>query len=260
MRDSELSALRLRYALVAAALAALLVGTLMPGANRALFHGINDWGMHAPRLWAGLTVLGDTLTALAILLPFAVRRLDVVWLALMTVLVTSPVVRGLKLAFDLPRPYAVLPPEQFMVIGNPLSSLSFPSGHSATVFALAGVLVLGLQLRGLAFALVLGLAMLAALSRSAVGAHWPMDIAAGALIGWGGAALGAWLAARWAVRPHPYLQRGFFGVLLGCTLWLPFHASGYPPGYWMQYLVALGALGMSVLLLWGRKPPLSGAP
>ena len=60
---------------VAATLFAIVVAT---GSNRALFHllnGISHATGAAP--WPYVTILGDTAVAIALFLPFAMRRIDV---------------------------------------------------------------------------------------------------------------------------------------------------------------------------------------
>lgn len=58
---------------------------------------------------------------------------------------------------------------------------SFPSGHAAAAFALAGVLSWRWPKGRWVWR---SLAFLVALSRVALGLHWPSDVAAGALVGW----------------------------------------------------------------------------
>lgn len=65
---------------------------------------------------------------------------------------------------------------------------SFPSGHAVTAFAAAVLLALWYPRGTPAF---LGAATLAALSRVVLGAHFPSDVLAGAILG-AGVALAAW--------------------------------------------------------------------
>ena len=65
-------------------------------------------------------------------------------------------------------------------LGAAVSSSSFPSGHAATSFACATVLAsFAPRLRAAFFAL----AVLIALSRLYNGDHYPLDVAAGSLLG-----------------------------------------------------------------------------
>jgi len=89
-----------------------------------------------------------------------------------------------KFFIESPRPAAVVDNAQMRVVGELLHNVSMPSGHTLTAFAVAS---------GIYFALTVAqrrrhwwLLVLAAgtgLSRIAVGAHWPGDVAVGASLG-----------------------------------------------------------------------------
>lgn len=65
---------------------------------------------------------------------------------------------------------------------SPGSQRGFPSGHTATAFALA--VVIGMLARRKRIGIpAFGLAALVGLSTMYVGAHMPLDVAAGALVG-----------------------------------------------------------------------------
>lgn len=74
-------------------------------------------------------------------------------------------------------------------------SWSFPSGHSCSSFAAAGVWAQTLEGRGARWAkpLLLVMALVMALSRLYVGVHYPTDVLTGSLLG----LLGSWLICRW---------------------------------------------------------------
>src|SRR3569832_19288 len=94
------------------------------------------------------------------------------------------------------RPPVVLDPAAFHLIGKALRSGSFPSGHTAAAFAIAGVVAMHLR-RAWSTALLLVLASGVGLSRMAVGVHWPVDVLAGAAVGWASACGALVLARRW---------------------------------------------------------------
>lgn len=105
--------------------------------------------------------------------------------------VTGVVVHVVKAALDIPRPLALLGPERVHVLLAPLHGMALPSGHAASVAALAAHLTTLYpgRLRGLWMFAALG-----GLSRVYVGAHWFFDVVFGSLLG---AAFG-WAAARFA--------------------------------------------------------------
>jgi len=104
-------------------------------------------------------------------LPFALMWAGIPLAGLIT--------QGLKMVFDRPRPWEVFP----ALVGEiPLKgSDSFPSGHATFAFALAKALSLRWP-RWKAVWLTLALGV--ALSRVALGLHWPTDVVVGAGIGW----------------------------------------------------------------------------
>lgn len=78
-----------------------------------------------------------------------------------------------------PRPYVSWPFIRLLVPA--LNDTSFPSGHTATAFG--SVMILVFRHKGLLRWLPLAGALLMAFSRLYVGAHYPSDVAAGALVG-----------------------------------------------------------------------------
>jgi membrane-associated phospholipid phosphatase len=222
------------------------------GWNETLFLALNHLtSLGAHPLWAGLTILGDTLVALSLLGLFAGRRPDIVWAALIAALFAVLWVHGLKPLFDTPRPAAVLDPGQITIIGRTLTATAFPSGHSATAFTLAGTIIL---LRGVSMPwalLLLLMAILAALSRVMVGAHWPLDILGGMLGGWLAAVIGVWLGARWTwgLRPNP--ARALQIILLACAVsLLGVYDTGYPQAFPLQIAIGLICLIHGLKVLW----------
>lgn len=91
----------------------------------------------------------------------------------------------IKVFTDRARPFNLL--RETRVIGWREPGLSFPSGHTAQTFFVAALTISHFQLPlGIAMALY-GIAALVAFTRIYVGAHYPRDVIAGAILGlvWG---------------------------------------------------------------------------
>jgi NhaP-type Na+/H+ or K+/H+ antiporter len=140
-----------------------------------------------------------------------------------------------------PRPAAVLG-DTINVIGQRLNKGSFPSGHTATAFTL--VAVLGAYLRSdRQLAGMLVAAALIGLSRVAVGAHWPLDVLGGALMGWCSGFAGVWLLQRMEPGERPRTMAVIQVVLVACALdMLTFYDSGYDRADVLEKGIALIAL------------------
>jgi membrane-associated phospholipid phosphatase len=162
------------------------------GANSAFFYAIN--GVHHP-IYDQVMLLGSYLgkyTMFAIYFPLILgfylwaRRHDREWLRVIVTLgvsyiVMAALVFALKAGFSLPRPFVVLPPGSVHIMDGIIQAekpmTSFPSGHSAFIMLMAA---------GLWPILTRGGRMLAclcvawvALSRIALGVHFPADIVGG---------------------------------------------------------------------------------
>lgn len=181
-------------ALSLALIAALAAGT----ANRSLFVLLNRSGHPlGDTLWLNLTMLGDGAVALALVLPAIRRSPRIFWAALVAAVFAALWVHVLKQVVSMPRPLAVLPSDLFFQSGPAYRAVSFPSGHAAAVFAIAGIWILALPGRTAVRLLLLAMAALVSLSRVMVGVHWPVDILWGMLGGWLGACAGHALYARY---------------------------------------------------------------
>ena len=149
-------------------------------------------------------VLGSIWIGIAGAIAAWVPRLrPAAWQLLLVVILAQLVVdHGLKPWIARERPFVADPTSR--VVGYQSRTPSFPSGHSASSFAAATVLSFAIRGRGLALAWILALGI--ALSRIYIGVHYPLDVAAGAVVGIG---LGvwvtggrAWYTRRSSVVPH----------------------------------------------------------
>lgn len=244
MRDPLVWAIPLLALIGAAAL-------LVLDANGSLFGVLNTIGPRTgDRLWAQITILGDTTVALALCLPLWRRRADLVWALVFGALISTLWVHGIKPLAKVDRPAAVMG-EAVHVIGPTHKRTSFPSGHATTAFAVAGLYAMGLRKRPLT-TFVIALASLAALSRCVVGVHWPLDILAGAFGGWLSAVFG--LALGRSTEPagaRAWVQWVMGAVLAGCACALILgYNTGYDSG---AFQAALGALCLCAALFALRR-------
>lgn len=159
-----------------------LVLMMKQSTNHDLFLYINQASQHfSPTLLASITDLGNGIVTGSLLIIILCFKPDWILRVILAAIICLAATHLLKSYFDASRPAALL--EQLHIIGDARYSRSFPSGHTATIFLLAGTAFLSSK-RLLSRALLLSLAVIVGLSRVSVGAHWPLDIALGAIIGW----------------------------------------------------------------------------
>ena len=226
---------------------------MLAGANTSLFLAWNEASRALPaEVWAGITNIASTggaFALLAVALHWQPR-----WAAagLLALPAGSIYAHGLKRLFQEARPGAVLDPEQIWIVGKVLKANAFPSGHSVTAFGIGAAVALCCLTPGrrwLAW-VALAVAVLAAFSRVAVGAHWPLDIFAGAAGGWLCGALGVWWSSHWHFWTRPKGIRIMAAIIGVSSLWLFFDDLGYPEGLWMQYLLATaGCVGAAYAMI-----------
>jgi len=235
--------------------AAILVAT---GANDRVFMWLNRLAtVTGDALWANLTILGDGTVALALCLVLARRRPDLLWAVVPASLLATAWTRACKYLVDVPRPPTVLTADAIHVVGPAYHFHSFPSGHATTAFALAALCVLGFKLRVWG-ALPVAVAVAVAVSRSAVGVHWPLDLLGGAFGGWLAAVLGLRLAEKIPAGARPRAQWIITFALTGCAVALLFSSvTDYPQAIWFQR--AIGAICLAALAA-TFVPPRTGRP
>ena len=228
----------------------LLMGVELASLDQSLFFYFNSLSsVTGPRFWANVTILGDGLVCAVLLLPWIRRHPERVWSGLLGALLMVVILRSFKGFLSLPRPLGVLPEDTLTVIGPGHRRSAFPSGHAATMALLAGVWALSARRRFVSW-LALGLAALVAVSRMAVGVHWPTDVLAGFALGW----ISAWVGLRWAARANWVMnetgQRGLTGALfISAVVLLLFDHTGYPDVMLFQRSLALFCIGWGLLEL-----------
>jgi membrane-associated phospholipid phosphatase len=201
-------------------------------------------------IWAALTFFSDGLVSFIILLPWIKRKPRLIWAVLIAAILFTLFGQGLKRIVDVPRPPQVLSADTFHLIGPDWGQHSFPSGHAAMIFMLAGVFVFTLSRNWLRW-LLIAFASLIAISRVVVGVHWPIDILAGAAIGWVGVWVGLILSkyTKWGWRGIGQRMVGAV-LLVACAVLFFADYTGYKGIMGFQRLIAIVffAVGMNEYL------------
>lgn len=215
MRSIATSGYRVTLGVLFAILAVLVVS---PSLNVALFHALN--GLATPgteAFWANITNLGDGLLASGIGIAIFSRLPRNLAAIFLSVIIVGLLVQLGKYGFNyIPgmdvmglRPAGRLGEDAINIIGPTLEHYSFPSGHSAAAATMATVVCLKIPSTILRFGVVV-VAVVVALSRAVVGAHWPVDIAAGAILGVAGALVSVWLVDKVFAEPDYKARVGIY--------------------------------------------------
>lgn len=167
-----------------------------------VFYFFNQQLAAAPDIvWSLFSLLGTGWAIFALTSPALVKspRLVLAWLCAAPL--AGVLTRLGKSLAVTPRPLEVLDPQTIHVIGEPLFVAAMPSGHTITAFAGATAIYFSLApARRHRFLWLFGVALGVALSRMAVGAHWPADVSVGAALGILSGLTGAWLGSR--IKPQ----------------------------------------------------------
>lgn len=224
--------------------------------NQSLFLMFNLLGVNQPDwLWANLTLMGDTLMAFTLLLMLASFKPAVFAPSVLLGIIGGILVHQLKAYFAVERPPAVLPPQEYHLIGHLLKHGSFPSGHSFSALSVATLFAWHCNKKWLTpIFLLLGFA--AAFSRIMVAAHWPLDVLVGSALGILIALLCVFISQKLPVFSHKRLLNLYAGLIFLVVLSFPFYQSHYPNTLYLQITASLIALFMAVYFYWW--PKLSG--
>jgi len=180
---------------------------------------------------------------------------DPIWSGsgIFSTLIATLIVNLLKFYFNFPRPPAVLDQNLINIIGPAISSHSFPSGHTVTIFTLTGIVIFYFRNAFLRFFIII-LALFTGISRIAVGVHWPGDVLAGAAIGILCAVTGVYFIKKlgWKSNKPVQLITGFLLILSNLYL-LFIYDCRYKEVVYLQSFFAVTVLILGVreyILLW----------
>ena len=207
--------------------------------------------------WTGLSLLGNAWGVLAVTSPLLVLAPRLLWAWLCAVPFAVLFARLGKGLLESPRPAAVIDNALFRLVGEKLEVASMPSGHTLTAFAVASSLYFALdaQRRGRFMWLWL-LAAAVGLSRIAVGAHWPGDVAAGAGLGvlagmfgnllWRRLGAVYWQARGWRLRS--------VALVLLCTVYVLLEEPlDFAENALLQQVLAVVVVGTIAVFAWRQR-------
>jgi len=170
-----------------------------------------------------VTQLGDALVLLP-LISFLIVYRPQIWAGFFGAIPLGVLLSaGGKYLAAIPRPGAVLDPAIYTGVGGIKGYHSFPSGHTITIFTIITVILLVLtptvQRRAQFSLFVFGflIASFVALSRVAVGVHWPLDLVAGAGLGYLAGMSGVVLTQRYQRWWH-WLKVGEYQFIFGIVI------------------------------------------
>jgi membrane-associated phospholipid phosphatase len=138
------------------------------------------------RFMVGFTQIGNGAAGLLLCALLYFNGLRALALQLLVGILTLwLVVELVKALVERSRPHLSL--SDIRILGWRERGLSFPSGHTAQTFFMATLLAQYLHLAPLISGMIYGAAALVGFTRIYVGAHYPRDVAAGAMLGsvWG---------------------------------------------------------------------------
>lgn len=155
------------------------------------FYALNAFLSQTPQIQYNITQFGDASICLSILTVLFLKY-PKLWEALISASIFSAIFsKILKEFFSVPRPASALNIDSFVIIGKmlPGPTSSLPSGHSITILTVVTVLMFAFMPQSnlkktIWFSAILTIGLALAMSRVAIGAHFPLDVIVGCIIGY----------------------------------------------------------------------------
>ena len=142
-----------------------------------------------PSIQFNLTQLGDVLVFLPFFTVFIIYA-PKFWEYLLTPLLFSSIISNLlKKLFAVPRPAAIFENDSFVILGETLfGKTSLPSGHSIAAFTILTLVFCAFMPKKVPFKVawfffVLISGIIIVFTRVGVGAHYPLDVIIGSIVG-----------------------------------------------------------------------------
>ena len=195
--------------------------------QKDVFIDINSTLGQFPSLMLNLTQLGDALIFLSFLTLLIIYA-PKFWESLISASIVSAILsKFLKVLFSVPRPAAILDNETFIIIGKKLvGHSSLPSGHSITTFTIITVLMYAFMPKKISskvawIILLIGLGFIIISTRVGVGAHFPLDVIIGGIIGYISGLIGIFISKNdklWAWIGNPKYYPFFIILFMVCCV------------------------------------------
>lgn len=210
----------MKFSVVAASVLIMFgaIFTVIPVANKILFIEVNSLFPNK-HLWIAITTFGDGAVAGCLFYLLFRKDTDLLAKGLIGGAIALMVSQGLKSVFGVLRPEHIAGFEnniQLLTRSMEVTNFSMPSGHTITAFLLGALLLqyFKLNVMGKVFLVIVMVAV--AVSRVALGVHWPADVLVGA-------GLGMLIAVGCALLPITIKNK--WGALVVHISYLPFAAA-----------------------------------
>ena len=174
-----------------------------------------------------ITQLGDALILfplLSIFIVYAPKILEIILTSGVFSLLASVILKKLSAG---PRPADIFENGEIVIIGKAIihHGNSTPSGHSVTIFMVTSILMFALmpkkntpKILWFLFMILIGIGI--SISRIAIGAHYPIDVASGCLIGFITAILGIKISNKFNWRNWIKSRYNMIFIVLIIIAWL----------------------------------------
>lgn len=190
---------------------------------------INHFLSKFPSLMYEFTQFGDALIFFSLLSILFIRAPKVFESLVIASIISVLACFILKHTFSVPRPILMIPESNFTIIGKKLSGYnSFPSGHSTTVFITLAILMHAfapkkVYLKYAWYLLVVIVGLCLVFTRVGVGAHYPIDVLIGSIMGYMIGLLGIFLNRKfslwkWSKNKKAYLLLTFILITFAGVL------------------------------------------